>query len=187
MALLGAYLTWYLGTDYGIAPWWSGLMIVAVVLRLWRGAALGLHALRVAEMASMLITFSIAVIVESLHPGDLDRRFPPLRDELWPSASFVVGPLYRADAQPRRLPRRGGARRARPGRGCAGPMSARRCAPAPRTRRSPPRSASTIAGCPICCRASARPMPGSRACSSRSSRRWRRRRSGPGSAWCLRS
>ena len=61
----------------------------------------------------------------------------------------------------------GGAGRRRPGRGCATPMSAGRCAPAPRTRRSPPRSASTIAGCRSCSRAFAPPMPASPACSSR--------------------
>ena len=29
IALLGAYLTWWLGTALDIAPWWAGLIIVA--------------------------------------------------------------------------------------------------------------------------------------------------------------
>ena len=93
MALLSAYLTWFLGTTYGIQPWWSGLGIVAAFFLY--GMALHWVFLRfaVAEMASMLITFSIAIIVESaiqsIWTADF-RRF----DTAYGNASFVLGTLY---------------------------------------------------------------------------------------------
>jgi branched-chain amino acid transport system permease protein len=93
IALLGAYFTWYLGTTYGIAPWWSGLGIVAVFFVY--GVALHWVFVRfaVTEMASMVITFSIAVIIESsiqaVWTADF-RRY----ETSYASASFIVGPLY---------------------------------------------------------------------------------------------
>ncbi len=93
IALLGAYLTWYLGTALGIAPWWSGLMIVAAFFVY--GVALHWVFMRfhVTEMASMLITFALAVIVESMlqfiWTADF-RRY----ETLWGSQSWIVGTLY---------------------------------------------------------------------------------------------
>jgi branched-chain amino acid transport system permease protein len=93
IALLGAYLTWYAGTQFGIAPWWAGLMIVAVFFVY----GIGLHWLfmrfRVTEMASMLITFALAIIIESIiqsiWTADFRRYETP-----WSSQSWVVGTLY---------------------------------------------------------------------------------------------
>ncbi len=93
MALLGAYLTWYLGTAAGIPAYLSGPLIV-VVFFLY-GVALHWVFLRfgVAEMASMLVTFSIAVIIESalqfVWTADF-RRY----ETVYASSSIVVGSLY---------------------------------------------------------------------------------------------
>ena len=93
IALLGAYLTWYFGTALGIAPWWAGLIII--VLFFIYGVALHWVFMRfaVTEMASMLITFAFAVIVEStlqfIWTADF-RRY----ETAWGSESWVVGSLY---------------------------------------------------------------------------------------------
>jgi branched-chain amino acid transport system permease protein len=93
MALLSAYLTWYLGTAAGIPAYLSGPLIV-VVFFLY-GVALHWVFMRfgIAEMASMLITFSIAVIVESalqfIWTADF-RRY----ETAYASSSIVVGSLY---------------------------------------------------------------------------------------------
>lgn len=93
IALLGAYLTWWMGTAYGIAPWWAGLVIVVafflygIVLH-WVFMRFG-----VTEMQSMLITFALAVIVEAIlqfiWTADF-RRY----DTLWGNQSWIVGALY---------------------------------------------------------------------------------------------
>lgn len=93
IALLGAYLTWWMGTAYGIAPWWAGLVIV-VAFFLY-GIALHWVFMRfgVTEMQSMLITFALAVIVEAIlqfiWTADF-RRY----DTLWGNQSWIVGALY---------------------------------------------------------------------------------------------
>jgi branched-chain amino acid transport system permease protein len=93
MALLGAYLTWFLGTQYGLAPWWSGALIVTAFFVY--GVALHWVFMRfgVTEMQSMLITFAFAVIVESaiqtIWTADF-RRY----ETAWGSQSWVIGSLY---------------------------------------------------------------------------------------------
>jgi branched-chain amino acid transport system permease protein len=66
LAFLGAYLTYDLGTNFGCAPWLSALIIIPVFFL----AGIALHAVfvrfKVAEFASMLVTFGIAVLIESL-------------------------------------------------------------------------------------------------------------------------
>lgn len=65
-AFLSAYLTYHLGTQFGVPPWASALLIVPVFFLI----GVALHALfvrfKVTEFASMLVTFSITVLVESL-------------------------------------------------------------------------------------------------------------------------
>ena len=93
IALLGAYLTWFMGTQFGIAPWWSGLIIVAAFFLY--GVALHWVFMRfgVTEMQSMLITFAFAVIVESLiqtiWTADFRRFETP-----WGRESWILGNLY---------------------------------------------------------------------------------------------
>ena len=66
MALLGAYLTWYVGTALNIPPCLSGPFIVALFFVYGMGLHWVFMRFRVAEMASMLITFTIAVFLESV-------------------------------------------------------------------------------------------------------------------------
>ena len=93
IALLGAYLTWWFGTALGVAPWWAGLIIIAAFFIY--GVALHWVFMRfgVTEMASMLITFAFAVIVEStlqfIWTADFRRYETP-----WGSESWVMGSLY---------------------------------------------------------------------------------------------
>ena len=100
-------------------------------------SACGLHAVfacfRVTEFTSLLVTFGLTVIIESLHPVVLDGRLPALRDALRDRVA-PAGAAVRARARAARLPDGGRAGARPPGPGCASPMSARRCGPAPRIR-----------------------------------------------------
>ena len=66
LAFLGAYLTYQLGTVLRLAPWLSALLIVPVFFAL----GVGLHAVfvrfRVTEFTSLLVTFGVTVILESV-------------------------------------------------------------------------------------------------------------------------
>jgi branched-chain amino acid transport system permease protein len=66
LAFLSAYLTYHLGTVFAVQPYISGLLIVPVFFLV----GLALHAVfvwfRVSEFASMLVTFGLTVLIESL-------------------------------------------------------------------------------------------------------------------------
>lgn len=66
LAFLGAYLTYQFGMTYGLPAWASGLVIVPVFFLF----GVALHALfvrfKVNEFASLLVTFGITVLIESL-------------------------------------------------------------------------------------------------------------------------
>jgi branched-chain amino acid transport system permease protein len=93
LAFLGAYLTYQLGTVFRLDPWVSVLAIVPVFFGL--GAAL--HVLfarfRVTEFTSLLVTFGITVILESViqwfWTADFRRYETP-----YATASTRVGPLF---------------------------------------------------------------------------------------------
>jgi len=93
LALLGAYLTYQLGHAFHVAPWIAAAAIVPAFFLL----GVALHALfayfRVAEFASLLVTFGLAVILESLiqwfWTADY-RRY----ETAWATASIRVGPLF---------------------------------------------------------------------------------------------
>ena len=93
MALLGAYLTWYLGAEQGFAVWWAA----AIIIPAFFVYGVALHwvfvRFRVGEMSSMLITFAFAIIVESviqtIWTADFRRYSTPLADQ-----SFQLGTLY---------------------------------------------------------------------------------------------
>ena len=93
IALLSAYFVWFLGTQFGIPPWWSGLIII-VAFFLY-GVALHWVFMRfgVTEMQSMLITFALAVLIEStiqsIWTADF-RRY----ETAWARESWVMGSLY---------------------------------------------------------------------------------------------
>lgn len=93
IALLGAYLTWYFGTALSIPPWWAGLIIVVAFFIY--GVALHwlFRRFAVTEMASMLITFAFAIIVESTLQFIWTADFRRYETE-WGSQSWVVGSFY---------------------------------------------------------------------------------------------
>src|SRR5262245_26962083 len=93
LALLGAYLTYQLGTALHIAPWLAALCIVPAFFAL----GLGLHVVfayfRVTEFTSLLVTFGITVILEAViqwfWTADFRRYETP-----YASASTRIGPLF---------------------------------------------------------------------------------------------
>src|SRR5262245_19610436 len=93
LALLGAYLTYQLGQAFHLAPWLAALAIVPAFFVL----GVALHAVfayfRVAEFASLLVTFGLAVILESMihwfWTADY-RRY----ETAYATASIRLGPLF---------------------------------------------------------------------------------------------
>jgi branched-chain amino acid transport system permease protein len=93
LALLGAYLTYQLGTALHVAPWMGAAAIVPVFFVL----GLAMHAVfahfRVREFTSLLVTFGLAVILESLiqwfWTADYRRYETP-----YATTSVRVGPLF---------------------------------------------------------------------------------------------
>jgi branched-chain amino acid transport system permease protein len=93
LALLSAYLTWNLGTAFHIPPWFAVLIIVPLFFAF--GVALHWVFLRfrVTELASMLITFGIAVIFESAIQWIWTADFRRFETE-YGTSSFKVGALF---------------------------------------------------------------------------------------------
>src|SRR5580765_5873117 len=93
LALLGAYLTYQLGTALHLSPWLAAAAIVPAFFLL----GCGLHAVfayfRVTEFTSLLVTFGLTVILESLiqwfWTADYRRYETP-----YATASLRVGPLF---------------------------------------------------------------------------------------------
>ena len=93
LALLGAYLTYELGHVWHLAPWLAAAIVVPVFFVI----GVGLHAVfayfRVSEFASLLVTFGLTVILESLiqwfWTADYRRYETP-----YATASIRLGPLF---------------------------------------------------------------------------------------------
>jgi branched-chain amino acid transport system permease protein len=93
LALLGAYLTYQLGTAFDLPPWLAAAPIVPFFFLF----GLGLHAVftyfRVTEFTSLLVTFGLTVILESViqwfWTADYRRYETP-----YATASARVGPLF---------------------------------------------------------------------------------------------
>jgi branched-chain amino acid transport system permease protein len=93
LALLGAYLTYQLAEAFHLAPWTAAALIVPAFFLL----GVGLHAVfayfRVTEFTSLLVTFGLAVILESViqwfWTADY-RRY----ETAWATTSARLGPLY---------------------------------------------------------------------------------------------
>jgi len=64
LAFLAAYLTYELGTTYHVAPWWAAVMVVPVMFVIGLAQHWLFDRFKVNELASLLITFSFAVILE---------------------------------------------------------------------------------------------------------------------------
>jgi branched-chain amino acid transport system permease protein len=65
LAFLSAYIVYELGTNHGVAPWWSAAMIVPTMFCIGAGQHWLFDKFKVNELASLLITFSFAVILEA--------------------------------------------------------------------------------------------------------------------------
>jgi branched-chain amino acid transport system permease protein len=93
LALLGAYLTWYLGSVHHFAPWAAALVIVPSFFAF--GVALHWVFLRfrVTELASMLITFGIAVMFESAIQWIWTADFRRFESE-YGTSSIKLGALF---------------------------------------------------------------------------------------------
>src|SRR6478735_9166232 len=93
LAFLAAYIVYDLGTNYHVAPWWSAAMVVPVMFAIGVAQHWLFDKFKVNELASLLITFSFAVIVEAgiqLHWTADYRRF----ETHYSTMSLRVGPFY---------------------------------------------------------------------------------------------
>ena len=93
LAFLSAYLTYHLGTIYGWPVWLSALAIIPLFFAI--GAAL--HTIfvsfKVTEFASMLVTFGITVLIESLIQWYWTADYRKFESGL-SDASIRIGPLF---------------------------------------------------------------------------------------------
>lgn len=93
LAFLGAYLTYQLGSVHHLDPRLTVLLVVPAFFALGAALQLAFAQFRVTELTSLLVTFGLAVIVESLiqwfWTADFRRYETP-----WASTSMRVGPLF---------------------------------------------------------------------------------------------
>ena len=166
LAFLAAYLTYELGTTYHVAPWWAAAMVVPVMFLIGLAQHWLFDKFKVNELASLLITFSFAVILEvaiQLYWTADYRRF----ETHYSTLSIKVGAFY-IPVLELVLCMVGG--RAGLGHLAVAAQDLCRQGPArrpPRMPTSPRPTASTTRSSPICCPAWARPTPASPAPSSR--------------------
>ena len=93
LAFLAAYLTYELGTTYHVAPWWSAAMVVPAMFLIGVAQHWLFDRFKVNELASLLITFSFAVILEvaiQLYWTADYRRF----ETPYSTLSIKAGPFY---------------------------------------------------------------------------------------------
>jgi branched-chain amino acid transport system permease protein len=93
LALLGAYLTYQLGHAFHWPPWLAAAAIVPGFFALGLALHLVFTRFRVREFTSLLVTFGLAVILESIiqyfWTADYRRYETP-----WASRSIRVGPMF---------------------------------------------------------------------------------------------
>ena len=93
LAFLAAYLTYELGTTYHVEPWWSAMLIVPAMFAIGVAQHWLFDKFKVNELASLLITFSFAVILEvgiQLYWTADYRRF----ETHYSTLSIKAGPFY---------------------------------------------------------------------------------------------
>lgn len=93
LAFLGAYLTYHLGTQYGMPSWLSAAIIAPAFFLI----GLALHTVfvrfKVSEFASMLVTFGVTILIESLIQWIWTADFRSYESS-YAQVSLRVGPLY---------------------------------------------------------------------------------------------
>jgi len=93
LAFLAAYIVYELGTNYHVAPWWSVAMIVPAMFAIGAGQHWLFDKFRVNELASLLITFSFAVILEVAIQLYWTADFRRYETE-YSTRSLKAGPFY---------------------------------------------------------------------------------------------
>ncbi len=93
LAFLSAYITYHLGTVYGVAPWYAAMLLVPSFFAI--GAALhwALARFRVAGLVSLLVTFGLIVVIEAVIQIVWTADFRKL-DLPYLTASAKLGPIY---------------------------------------------------------------------------------------------
>src|SRR5262245_10522731 len=93
LAFLGAYLTYQLGTVFRLSPWVSALLIVPAFFALGVGLHVVFARFRVTEFTSLLVTFGITVIVESVIQWFWTADFRRY-ETVYSTASTRIGALF---------------------------------------------------------------------------------------------
>jgi len=93
LAFLGAYLTYQLGTQFAMPPWAALLLIAPAFFAI----GLALHAVfvrfKVTEFSSMLVTFGVTVLIESLIQWIWSADFRKF-DTPYAQESIQLGPIF---------------------------------------------------------------------------------------------
>ena len=93
LAFLSAYIVYELGTNYHVAPWWSAALVVPLMFAIGAAQHWVFDRFKVNELASLLMTFSFAVILEvgiQMHWTADFRRY----ETHFATTSLKVGPFY---------------------------------------------------------------------------------------------
>ena len=93
LAFLAAYIVYELGTTYHVEPWWSAAMVVPLMFVIGAAQHWLFDKFKVNELASLLITFSFAVILEvgiQLYWTADFRRY----ETEYATRSIKAGPFY---------------------------------------------------------------------------------------------
>ncbi len=93
LAFLGAYLTYQLGTVFRFPPWLSALLIVPAFFALGVGLHVVFVRFRVTEFTSLLVTFGVTVILESVIQWFWTADFRRY-ETAYATASTRIGPLF---------------------------------------------------------------------------------------------
>jgi branched-chain amino acid transport system permease protein len=93
LAFLSAYIVYELGTSYHVEPWWSAAMVVPLMFLIGVAQHWLFDRFKVNELASLLITFSFAVIVEVAIQLYWTADFRRYETE-YATRSIKAGPFY---------------------------------------------------------------------------------------------
>lgn len=93
LAFLAAYIVYELGTIYHVEPWWSAAMVVPLMFVIGAGQHWLFDKFKVNELASLLITFSFAVILEVAIQLYWTADFRRYETE-YATRSIKAGPFY---------------------------------------------------------------------------------------------
>jgi branched-chain amino acid transport system permease protein len=93
LAFLGAYLTYHFGAVFRLDPWLSVLIIVPLFFALGVGLHVVFVRFGVTEFTSLLVTFGVTVIVESIIQWVWTADFRRY-ETAYATASTRVGPLF---------------------------------------------------------------------------------------------